>query len=152
MQRIVTVDGFGVHVDPGDHFGTLTKILAGQLIVKVLQPFEIVRGLQGPSISILGLIKFHFMNESLCKTLWSLTKNRTAWCLNPSTHFYSLPMNWLPVPEIYCNSLLLWTWEPWDVRQFRHNSATIQAQFRRWQYAILSLAGSQNQNPLDYFF
>ncbi len=57
MQKIVTLDGFGVRADPGDHFGKKTaalnksqvailsysvlfriaqKILAGCLIVKML--------------------------------------------------------------------------------------------------------------------
>ncbi len=61
MQKIVTLDGFGFRADPRDHFGEIPtfriaqKILAGHLIVKVLQPFEVVRGPHGPRISILGL-------------------------------------------------------------------------------------------------
>ncbi len=67
MQKIVTLDGFGVRADPRDHFGknaTLNKsqvlfriaqkILA-DLIVWVPQPFEVVRGPCEPRISILGL-------------------------------------------------------------------------------------------------
>ncbi len=52
MQKIVTLDGFGVRADPRDHFGknaTLTKSL--------VQPFEVVRGPHGPRISILGLMR-----------------------------------------------------------------------------------------------
>ena len=52
MQKIVTLDGFGVCADPSEHFvqnATLT------LIIKVLQMFEVVRGPCGPRISIIGL-------------------------------------------------------------------------------------------------
>ncbi len=60
MQKIVTLNGFGVSADFGVHFVTNEtlnkKILAGRLIVKVLQTFEVVRGPRGPRTSILGLM------------------------------------------------------------------------------------------------
>ncbi len=53
MQKIVTLDGFGVRtvvLERVQFFWT------GRLIVKVLQTFEFVRGVLGPRISILGLM------------------------------------------------------------------------------------------------
>ncbi len=49
MQKIVTLDGFGVRADPREH------LVKKRLIVKVLQTFEVVWGPRGPRISILGL-------------------------------------------------------------------------------------------------
>ncbi len=76
MQKIVTLDGFWVRTDPRDHFvnnATLTlepylKILAGQLIVKLLQTFEVVRGPHGPRISILGLMGHLWEVITCCRT------------------------------------------------------------------------------------
>ncbi len=54
-KKIVTLDGFGVRADPRDHFGKNATLNKRRIIVKVLQPFEVVRGPRGPRISILGL-------------------------------------------------------------------------------------------------
>ncbi len=63
MQKIVTLDGFGVCADPRKHFAknaTLNKNKFGWLVVKVLQTFQVVRDPRGPRISILGLGKLSF--------------------------------------------------------------------------------------------
>ncbi len=60
MQKIVTLDGFGVRVDPRDCFVKYATLFRcdriDALTVKVLQAFEVVWGPHGPHISILGLI------------------------------------------------------------------------------------------------
>ncbi len=55
MQKIVTLDGFGVRADPREHFVKTNYRTVLWSVPKVPQMFEVVRGLHGPCISILGL-------------------------------------------------------------------------------------------------
>ena len=62
MQKIFTLASFGIREDPREHFVKSATLrfykrvkLSGN--TKVLQTFEVVQGLRGPLISILGLIK-----------------------------------------------------------------------------------------------
>ena len=58
-QKIVTLDGFSVHVDPWEHF-VKKNVDPWEHFVKKkkLQMFEVVQGPRGPRISILGLRSF----------------------------------------------------------------------------------------------
>ncbi len=61
MQKIVTLDGFGVRGDPREHFVKNATLSKSQLRCYTFEDFSTTLRfvcLRGPRISILGLISF----------------------------------------------------------------------------------------------